>query len=299
MMLANVSSTFTTMASSSRRVANDFICEVNARDTKKNGHQSSFAEIIAAIEAHGVVQTKFLRGLFFLACVSCAASASARDYLWESGQTRTHLIELFTSEGCSSCPPAEAWLSKLKTNARLWKDFVPVAFHVDYWDNLGWPDRFAAKPWTERQRTYATTWNTTTVYTPEFILDGREWHAGQIPLASTDRPGVLKVALAEHGTAAISFNPEAAGARSFDVYLAALGFSLNSDVNAGENRGRKLQHDFVVLSLVKEPMTAHAAEVRVSIDALRQKQREVGAVAVWITEPGLTEPVQAVAGWLR
>ena len=242
---------------------------------------------------------KLFRGLLFLACAWCAASASAHDYLWESQQTRTHLIELFTSEGCSSCPPAEAWLSKLKTNAHLWKDFVPVAFHVDYWDNLGWPDRFAAKPWTERQRTYATAWNTTTVYTPEFILDGREWHAGEIPLASTDRPGVLKVALAENGTATVSFKPEAAGTRSFDVYLATLGFSLNSDVKAGENRGRKLQHDFVILSLVKEPMTAPAAEVRVSIDALRQKQSELGAVAVWITEPGRTEPVQAVAGWLR
>ena len=298
-MLANVNSTFTTMASSSRRVADDFIGRIDVRDNKKSRGQSSFAEIIAAAEVHGVVQTKLLRGLFFLACVWCAASASARDYLWESQPTRTHLIELFTSEGCSSCPPAEAWLSKLKTNARLWKDFVPVAFHVDYWDNLGWPDRFAAKPWTERQRTYATAWNTTTVYTPEFVLDGREWHAGEIPLASADRPGVLKVALAENGTATISFNPEAAGARSFDVYLATLGFSLNSDVKAGENRGRKLQHDFVVLSLVKETMTAPAAEVRVSIDALRQKQSEVGAVAVWITEPGRTEPIQAVAGWLR
>src|SRR6478672_1752441 len=123
---------------------------------------------------------------------AAALTSQAADRVFESGPQKVHLIELFTSEGCSSCPPAEAWLSKLKTNARLWKDFVPVAFHVDYWDNLGWPDRFAAKPWTERQRTYATAWNTTTVYTPEFVLDGREWHAGEIPLASTDRPGVLK-----------------------------------------------------------------------------------------------------------
>jgi hypothetical protein len=245
------------------------------------------------------VPIKLLRDLFFLSCVSCATSVSARDYLWESQPTRTHLVELFTSEGCSSCPPAEAWLSRLKGNARLWKDFVPIAFHVDYWDNLGWPDRFAAKAWTARQRTYAAAWNTTTVYTPEFALDGREWRGGDIPAASADRPGALKVSLAKDGTAAASFKPETAGARSFDVYLATLGFSLNSDVRAGENRGRKLQHDFVVLSLVKELMTTREAEVHLSIGALKQKQDEVGAVAVWITDAGRTEPIQAVGGWLR
>ena len=181
----------------------------------------------------------------------------------------------------------------------MWKDFIPVAFHVDYWDNLGWPDRFAAKAWTERQRTYAAAWNTTTVYTPEFILDGREWRGREIPLASVDRPGVLKVSLSADGAATASFKSETAGARSFDVYLAALGFSLNSDVRAGENRGRKLQHDFVVLSLVKELMTARNAEIRAPIDALKQKQNEVGAVAVWITEAGRTDPIQAVGGWLR
>ena len=242
---------------------------------------------------------KLRRDLFFLACVGCATSVSARDYLWESQPTRTHLVELFTSEGCSSCPPAEAWLSKLKTNARLWKDFVPVAFHVDYWDHLGWPDRFAAKAWTERQRTYAAAWNTATVYTPEFVLDGREWSGGEVPAASVDRPGVLKASLAQDGTATVSFKPERASARSFDVYVATLGFSLNSDVKAGENRGRKLQHDFVVLSLVKQPMTARDAEVRVSVDALKHKLNEAGAVAVWVTETGRTEPIQAVGGWLR
>src|SRR5437763_14928186 len=64
------------------------------------------------------------------------AMAGAEDRVFESGPTRTHLIELFTSQGCSSCPPAEAWLSELKNERRLWKDFVPLAIHVDYWDRL-------------------------------------------------------------------------------------------------------------------------------------------------------------------
>src|SRR5438477_9939189 len=76
----------------------------------------------------------------------------ASEMVFESGPARVHLLELFTSEGCSSCPPAEAWMTKLKDNPGLWHDFVPIAFHVDYWDHLGWRDRFAAKEWTARQQ---------------------------------------------------------------------------------------------------------------------------------------------------
>src|ERR1700676_1589940 len=94
---------------------------------------------------------------------------------FESKPARTHLLELFTSEGCSSCPPAEAWLGKLKSDDRLWKDFVPIAFHVDYWDGLGWKDRFAQPEWTRRQNSYAVRWGGSSVYTPGFVLDGREW----------------------------------------------------------------------------------------------------------------------------
>src|SRR6476660_686425 len=71
---------------------------------------------------------------------------------FESGDTQSMLIELFTSEGCSSCPPAEKWLSALKSNQDLWKKIVPVAFHVDYWDRLGWRDRFAKPDFTSRQQ---------------------------------------------------------------------------------------------------------------------------------------------------
>ncbi len=73
-------------------------------------------------------------GIFLMS----ALSTFAREFVFESKPTRTHLLELFTSEGCSSCPPAEAAFSRLKQNPALWRDFVPVAFHVDYWDNVGW-----------------------------------------------------------------------------------------------------------------------------------------------------------------
>src|SRR5258707_11357310 len=100
------------------------------------------------------------RSTFFVVTmsISFAAAALGGNTTFESGRTKTHLIELFTSEGCSSCPPAEAWVSKLKDEPRLWRDFVPLAFHVDYWDRLGWRDPFAAKQWTARQYDYSSRW---------------------------------------------------------------------------------------------------------------------------------------------
>src|SRR5256886_7314986 len=84
-------------------------------------------------------------------------------------------VELFTSEGCSSCPPADAWISQLKESPDLWKKIVPVVFHVDYWDNLGWRDRFAKPEFTERQRRYVAACRGDSVYTPGFVVNGREW----------------------------------------------------------------------------------------------------------------------------
>ena len=111
------------------------------------------------------------RILFAVSSIVLASSTVRADQLrFESGEKRVAFVELFTSEGCSSCPPAERTLSKLTTHPSLWKTFVPVAFHVNYWDNLGWKDRFASVEFTQRQRTYASGWNSGTVYTPEFVL---------------------------------------------------------------------------------------------------------------------------------
>src|SRR4051794_21790628 len=74
---------------------------------------------------------------------------SSKLVRFESQERQTTFLELYTSEGCSSCPPAEAWLNQLSKSPVLWKDFVPTAFHVDYWDHLGWRDRWAAKEFSE------------------------------------------------------------------------------------------------------------------------------------------------------
>src|ERR1044072_2750746 len=89
---------------------------------------------------------------------------------FQSGETQTALIELFTSEGCSSCPPAEKWLSALKSNPDLWKKTIQVAGHVDYWNHLGCRDRFSKPEFTPRQQRYATEWGGDSVYTPGFVV---------------------------------------------------------------------------------------------------------------------------------
>src|SRR3984893_14077957 len=229
-----------------------------------------------------------MRPVVLIVTLCVAVNAQATDRVFESGLQRTHLLELFTSEGCSSCPPAEAWLSKLKAEPRLWKDFVPIAFHVDYWDRLGWRDPFAAKEWTAREYQYSAAWKSDSVYTPGFVLDGREWRERSVPVSSSDKPGALKVSITNDKVSA-AFN----AARNVDLHVATLGFDLNTKVTAGENNGRNLRQDFVVLSLKNEKMVDGKAEVHLTVDP------RASAIAAWITAPNQLEPIQAVGGWLR
>lgn len=234
-----------------------------------------------------------------LVSVLAAVTASGGDVVFESKPARTHLIELFTSEGCSSCPPAEAWLSNLKNDPRLWQDFVPIAFHVDYWDHLGWRDPFASKLWTERQANYSARWKSEGVYTPAFVLDGAAWrNSAGPPRAATETPGVLKIAInGERVTAA--FNPATGAPRTYEIHLARLGFSLSRDVTAGENSGRKLLHDFVVLGLTNETMKSGMKELRLPVESAKPAPAARSAIAAWVTQSGQIEPIQAVGGWLQ
>jgi hypothetical protein len=228
--------------------------------------------------------------IFFM--LAFAFTARASDYAFESGPQKTHLIELFTSQGCSSCPPAEAWLSKLKSEPRLWKDFVPIAFHVDYWDRLGWRDPFASKEWTARQYQYSENWKSESVYTPGFVLDGREWMGRSIPAAAAEKPGVLKLSI-KHQKLVVEFLAADGGAKDVDLHVATLGFDLATKVTAGENSGRNLNQDFVVLSLTNQKMPGGKAETVLKPDS------RAGAIAAWITSPNGIEAIQSVGGWLK
>ena len=220
---------------------------------------------------------------------------------FESGETQGTLIELFTSEGCSSCPPAEKWLSGLKSDQELWKKIVPVAFHVDYWDRLGWRDRFAKPEFTSRQQRYAAAWGGDSVYTPGFVVNGKEWRdwfGGNAIATGSTKVGVLRVSLGADGKLSASFIPETRQPHGFALNVALLGNDLESDVKRGENSGRKLRHDFVVLDFIKIDMANESNGWNGSIVLpMRSGDDKPSALAAWITEN--ETPIQATGGWLR
>jgi hypothetical protein len=181
------------------------------------------------------------------------SNLAAEPIRLQSTEEQVDLLELYSSEGCSSCPPAESWLSGLKKSPKLWRDLVPIAFHVDYWDSLGWKDTFASKEFSARQREYADHWRSQSVYTPGFVFNGREWRGWfqhqAFPPKTSKRIGVLQGLSADGSSWSFTFQPIGSAATGpYEFHAALLGFELTSDVKAGENRGRKLDHDFVVLN---------------------------------------------------
>ena len=231
-------------------------------------------------------------------------NAGAQTMTFQSSTPQTAFLELYTSEGCSSCPPAEKWLSGLKTSPHLWKEFVPVAFHVDYWDYLGWRDPWSAKEFSDRQRAYAQQWRSENVYTPCVVLDGKEWrdwsaHANGPPSASR-QSGVLTVKSAGSNRWNVTFAPSNAGSENYQAHAALLASSLHSDVKAGENRGRRLDHDFIALSVVQTSLgkSNGTYEGKLEFPPATQGTDSHPALAVWITKEGRLDVIQATGGWL-
>ena len=238
-----------------------------------------------------------LTALLLMAAPLCAAPLT-----FESAETPVALVELFTSEGCSSCPPADAWMSRLKTSPDLWKSVVPVVFHVDYWNGLGWPDRFASRANSERQRRYAAAWRSDAVYTPGFVLNGREWRdwsgRGPLPAPGAAKVGRLQVTLRDRTHAEVIFTPVGAAPKSLQVELALLGGNLESDVQRGENRGRKLRHDFTVLHLATSVLTSAGPACTASLSLPEKTSDTSVALAAWVTAGDGQPPLQATGGWL-
>ena len=222
---------------------------------------------------------------------------------FESGDMQTTLIELFTSEGCSSCPPADAWIRHLKESPDLWKKVVPVAFHVDYWDNLGWRDRFAKPEFTARQRRYVAAWRGDSVYTPGFVVNGREWRDWYGNRALwRERPtkaGNLRVILSNETDVTAVFTREDSRTSPVQLHVALLGSNLESDVKRGENSGRKLRHDFVVLQLAKTDLITRGNDRWIGLISLSKHNMEKpSALAAWMSEEDVYPPIQATCGWL-
>jgi hypothetical protein len=205
----------------------------------------------------------------WLTLVSGAAFAVDIRCSAKSGETTTALIELYTSEGCSSCPPAETWLAKSTQRHRVPEQLVPLALHVDYWNHLGWIDPYAQARFSDRQSYWAFLNKTNTIYTPQVLLNGQvlvHWQKqgdSAIPRVNAI-PAQADIALdlvrhADHiavtAEAQTRGNPGQAG-----LYVAVYERNLVRRIEAGENRGRTLRHDFVVRELIgPQPLEKNGA----------------------------------------
>lgn len=162
------------------------------------------------------------------------------------------LLELYTSEGCSSCPPADRFVSGLR-NGRLAAQAVPLSLHVDYWDYIGWQDRFARPAFSVRQRWLANLASSRTIYTPEIFVAGRElrgWHDG---LAATvaqinRRPARADISITQGKRMGdgLPLEVRARAPQGGKLFVALYENGISSEIRAGENHGAVLRHDFVV-----------------------------------------------------
>ncbi len=220
------------------------------------------------------------------------------------------VVELYTSEGCNSCPPADRWLSRTAADPQRW---IPLALHVDYWDGLGWKDPFSRAAFTGRQRALGDTAHASTIYTPEVFVSGHELRRWADPgdfsraiETRNARPAQAEIALdaTAAGTqrvilqtrARFTLPPLAAGAEPPVAWIALTQNGLVSHPNGGENGGVELHHDHVVREWIGPirltgPTTTWQGEIALPAGA---RPADVG-LAAFIERPGDADILQATA----
>jgi hypothetical protein len=221
---------------------------------------------------------------------TCALAQSAGSCSAQSTAQPPAVVELYTSEGCSSCPPADQWASKLKGRS----DVLALAFHVNYWDQLGWPDRFATTATTERQHLLQRAMGTAYVYTPQVVVNGRDqrgWSGASLPRlpASPISVGLVRDGNGVRATVGGAPSQRLAG------FWAVLEDGHSSRVKSGENAGETLAHDHVVTLYkpVAEWSAGSTAQTfELTLPAATSKSRRVAFI---VTDGSGARPLQAVS----
>ncbi len=218
------------------------------------------------------------------------------------------LLELYTSEGCSSCPPADAWLSGLPPRGLSAEHVVPLALHVDYWNYIGWEDPFSQQQFTQRQRRMGAMNRLATIYTPQFVLNGRDlrhWHQASHATDEIARinampaPAQIKLKLAHADGnrlrigAEVSVTNRAASSHA-ELFLAVYENRLSRQVTAGENAGRTLRHNFVARKLLGPFSVAQPEVTREIVLAPDWKRGDLG-VAAFVQDRRNGDVLQALA----
>lgn len=230
--------------------------------------------------------------LITLLLLFCSFSVAAESF--QSSDKRTSLLELYSSQGCSSCPPAERWISKLLHHKKLWIDFVPLVYHVDYWNQLGWRDPFSKPEYSQRQRSYHQQSSINSVYTPGFILNGEEWRSwflrNQIPNESQVSQ-VLSAQLNKNKLL-VRYKTD----KPLILNIAILGFDIKTDISAGENNGRSFTENFIVLD--HQSSLSISGQWQEKLNKPEHIQATRYALALWVNKPDDLTPLQVVGGWI-
>ncbi len=222
------------------------------------------------------------------------------------------VVELFTSQGCSSCPPADRLLTRLGEDPRFAGRVLPLSFHVDYWNYIGWQDPFSSARWSARQNEYAHAFRSDRIYTPQVVVNGRTECVGseegavvsRISAALGQAPaGEVKLTVAPQGGGPVKVGVDAriarAGARhGLDVLVALYQTGLDTPVKAGENASRVLHNDYVVRRLEKAftvpaaPGSERSGEVTLPVDP--SWNRNALGVVAFLQDP-VTREIEGAA----
>jgi hypothetical protein len=224
-----------------------------------------------------------------------AGIAAASPCSAQSGTTVPVVVELYTSEGCDSCPPADRWLGTLKGH----DDVVTLAFHVDYWDSRDWKDRFSQSKFTRRQNATRRTSGARFSYTPEVIVDSRDepdWSRLPATALQAKTPATVDMTLTRDATGLeLTLAPGMGAPAELSGYVAVVDDGMQTHVDAGENRGATLHQDSVVRELLPWSLVgAQPATLRFT----SRTTPEPGATRHWVavaTDGPYGKPVQAVA----
>lgn len=232
------------------------------------------------------------RHFLLAAAFGSAAAHGAGSCTAQSPPTLTPVIELYTSEGCSSCPPADRWLSGLKPAAAQGR-VVAQAFHVAYWDYIGWVDRFAAASHTVRQREVAAANRPRNIYTPQVVRNGEDWRDHARALAGTPQPAGASIRLERSAADTVEAEVAPAGNTAWSAYWTVTEHGHASKVNAGENAGELLQHDFVVRQYV--PVGRYEGTQRLKLRPIPPTPGHPRQVNLVVFDPKSGKPLQSLS----
>jgi hypothetical protein len=229
--------------------------------------------------------------LVLLAAPALALPAFAQTCRRTADAQPPAVVELYTSQGCSSCPPADRWLSTLKGQSGV----IAMSFHVNYWNHLGWKDPYATPETTDRQRRIQAAIQGKYVYTPQVVLNGqdhRNWRGqGARFLPHLDRAAAPGLQLSRNGNEITAEVSASKGRTQLAGYWAVLHDGLTQQVTRGENAGEKLVNDHVVsLYQTVEPWSAaapHVVKLSLPPDAGQR-------VVFVVTDSSWTQPLQAL-----